>query len=257
MTHEELVLALLARANPEPEESLEQPLDSAAYLATIRDIDSESADVSRPYGVRRPTKARPFSGSPVAGAAVLMVIVGVALLMPSPDSAPPANLTTVEAILEAHVSGDAERVMELLGPDAAIGVEITQEPAQYAAALQWFQVTGYDWSIDACEEVAEGGGVICPMLWSNAWSRTLDSGPYAGEFRFVFADGQVTGFFLSFGIARGYGSVVEEVEALRVENYDQFREEMYEGGLNRPRLTSESILLWEQLTAEFMARHSG
>ena len=257
VTVEERVMTLLARANPEPDEHFALESHESAYLATLEQMSKEmSQSGERRTRVDEQMQQRP--GVLLVAAATVIVVLGLGFLTKGNDAASPRDLEVAETFLEAHVNGEAETALALMAPEATFGAEITNDPTQYSALLEWFTVTGHEWSIESCvADDASSQLIICPMQWGNAWSGALDSGPYPGEFRFTVEDGQVTGFFLSFGVSREYATVSEEVHAFQVGRYGDEHLEMYDGGLHIPKLTADSISLWEQMTSEFVEETSG
>jgi hypothetical protein len=103
---EERVMTLLARANPEPDEGFEVDSTAAAYLATLNE---RSSDMTQLKAKETETSARrPRRLPALAVAAVLVILVGVAIVLantsgeeppvatqPTPTTEPLAPSTTV------------------------------------------------------------------------------------------------------------------------------------------------------------------
>ncbi len=209
MNTEDRVMAVLARANPMPEEdSLDLSTDGVTYLATLEQRSREMTQLdTRPVEARKSTRSRL-----VAVAAAVVVVIGTALVLltqnqepPVATEPPPTTLGTPTTIPEA-----SEELSPQLQDALAVATAFTQARADrdiqsmndnaieghinglivgslgaMPDELAWQEAVGWSMEVEGCEgshhEVG-GSTVRCDVSHSNSISEALGEGPHEGAY---------------------------------------------------------------------------
>ena len=89
----------------------------------------------------------------------------------------------------------------------------------------------------------------------NDWTRALGIPPITGSFDFTIEDGQIVAMTNNFNFD-DFGPVWTIMGSWTAEN-GYAHDTLFNPGATNPRLDAESMALWEQITAEFVAEQSG
>ncbi len=223
-------------------------------------------------------------------AAVVSIVVGVlafrqedsvSVIMPGPTSST-VTTTSTEApddtpvddatgaqtpqeiamqFMEARADYDGATVLSLLAPDAKFNTaEIAQSVDEIVLQSEWERAVGWQYSEPSCS-VSSPERVRCSYTIQGPINERLGLGPYQGnsflleisEGRITRVDHQIVAFDFYTDVEVGFNSWI-------VQNHPDDFAIMNEGDRliggdypSFPHLTAESIQLWEQYTAEYLA----
>ena len=190
---------------------------------------------------------------------MVLVIAGASVLLLTRDTGRDVADSEPEAIarrfIDARDAWDGEAAVALFAPDAVIsgenGIAFAED---YPALFSWFQATDWRWTVEECTVTMAGppAEVTCTYTQENAFSRALEVEAGVGSFDFITSNGQILKLHNNPRSSRSalegrfFGWVLtthrEDIEVLYKE-----------GNADVPRLTPESIALWEEYTNEFVA----
>lgn len=310
MNTEDRVMAVLARANPMPEDdSLELSTDAVTYLATLEQRSSEMTQIdTRPAEVRKPSRSRL-----VAVAAGVVVVVGAALVLLTRNDKPPvvtqltsttlATPTTIpeatqelspqleEALAVATAFNLARADMDIEGMSES-GIEghvngfFVSSLETIPDEFDWLMAVGWTTEVQGCEITnpdLTGTTVRCDVTHSDALSDALDQGPYEGAYhmRVGYAGDEKLGvtinettvtesLFMDFPSFQFTSGTWRPFVTWLEDNHPEDVSSMFAGevqsndiefllrvGERKPSLSEESVALWAQYTAEFVAEVGG
>jgi len=279
---EEHVLRLFDQANPIPDVDLLDMEQSGAarHLATL---EQRSSEVTR-LDTRPTEKAKPSLRrlKLVLGAAAVVVLIGAVVVLNQDDgNAPPATqpaptivtptttpaqsdqaaLAVAQEFMAARSEWDGNTVESLLAVDATIaGTEFVESSADYPALSDYERAVGWRYLNPDCA-VSSPGRIRCTYTLETDVTRALGVGPYHGNsFVLDIEDGLIQTVTHNFSpdqfladtapfnswLAATYPSDVELMFVPSASGGDEFA-----------RITPDSIALWENHTAEFVAEQSG
>ncbi len=251
----------LRDANPVPDPAAlrERPVDSSVFLAATQQRSMEMQTEHEAIKTKKaPTRSR-RNWMPALVAAVVVIIAGASVLMFTRDAGPDVADAEPEAIarrfIDARDTWDGEAALALFAPDAVIsgeyGIAFTED---YPALFSWFQATDWRWTVEECTVTMAGppAEVTCTYTQENAFSRALEveSGP--SNFDFITSNGQI----LKLHNNPGRGSrppLVGQFFGWVLTTHGEDIEVLYVASPDVPRLTPESIALWEEYSNEFVA----
>ena len=218
-------------------------------------------------------------GAFVAGAAI--AFAGVACNTPrtpggqsatapanEPATASPVDASAEEAatkFIDAYGAFDVEQAITYLAADANIadligsvgapGVEGTLE--EFRLLLSLLQAQGYKQKLDSCEELgssASGTTLRCTFDFHLLGSEEIGLGPFSGSnFLLTVRDGEIVRAVKSFAIAEFSPQVWEPFASWVSTAYPEDASVMYgDETYGGPRLTEESIRLWERHVQEYV-----
>jgi hypothetical protein len=158
------------------------------------------------------------------------------------------------AFVEAYGGFDRTRAASYLAPDA--DVSRLEGGEEWLSGNRWLEETGFELIPEACRAVSSGR-VRCGFSFSGLRSRELGLGPYPGShFDFEVGNGGIVSASMTLEVdASGFSAQVWEPFAEWVSTtYPEDAAVMYSDSSHSvERLTGESIALWGQHTAEFVA----
>lgn len=178
----------------------------------------------------------------------------------TPQAIPATPEEIAARFIQARDARDAEATMSLFAPDANIDDRVS-DLADYEVEYIWYEAVGWNWAEQDCVEatpISEPASVTCTYAMENDWSRALDVGPFNGSFDFDIVDGQIVAISNNFPpefSRQAWDRFEGWVRANHLADYSLMYDDS--GALSGPHLTSESMALWEQYTAEFVASEEG
>jgi hypothetical protein len=166
--------------------------------------------------------------------------------------------------VEAYGAFDADRAISYLADDAdilylmrSVGVldaEGTLDEFRLLVSLE--QASGSQLTLDSCEEMkssASATEVRCPFDLHSLGSDEIGLGPYSGNFfALTVRDGEIVEASQYRDYTEIFAQTWTPFEDWVATNYPDDAEVMYQTGSHGPRLTSESIRLWERHTREYV-----
>lgn len=281
MITEEHIVRFFDQANPIPEVELldMEQIGAARHLATLEQRSSEVTQLDT-----RPTeRAKQRTGrlKLVLGTAAVAILIGAVVVLNQPEgNTPPvtqptptivtpttspaqsdqAALSVAQDFMAARSEWDGETVQSLLAVDATIvGTEFARSSADYPALSDYERAVGWRYLNPDCA-ISSPGRIRCTYTLDSDTTRALGVGPYNGNsFLLEIEDGliqQVTHNFntaqflidtevFNSWLAASYPSDIELMFVPSVNGGDQFA-----------RITPDSIVLWENHTAEFVAEQA-
>ncbi len=250
MKAEERVLELLARANPEPDETFDLDSDAATYLGTIQRGSSTVTQLET-----GPNKSEASSRNLMMGvAAALVAVVGVAVILlttgdgATPPSSPDTPQDIALAFLEAKENYDTAAALALVDDDALVSVGPATNKEEIAFEIAFSEATGLVLAPEGCEQA--DGQLTCTAGVTTAITRAR--GFNADTFTYVF---EVTGDritevrLINLGdySAENWGPFHRWILLNHADDY----EIMYNGSSEIAK-SDESLALWETRTAEYV-----
>ena len=151
-----------------------------------------------------------------------------------------------------HAGWDAPAAIALLDPDADIevfGIPIEQLGSRY----EFLEKVDWRRTVEECNVTNNGPPirVTCFYTSHNAWSDALGHAPSSGRYFFRITDGRIVKMVNLEG-ETAWGSIQAWVRLNHLDDLDL----MYTSS-GRVLYTPESLALWEQYTAEFVAEVGG
>jgi hypothetical protein len=231
-------------------------------------VDTYNAAVSLRRRIAHTRKRRRVTvavAASVVAAAVAATVAGGWLGVDTAGD-PAQNPDQAEAVargfLDAYGSLDADRALTYITEDAiAQGVvEGWTTPEQLRLAFAHDQALGYKQTISGCEQQgnsASGVSLRCAFDMHALRSDEIGLGPYTGNYwRLTVRDGKIVSgqreiAFMTNGFS---GQMWEPFAAwVRVEHPDDVLVMYTDESQGMQRVTEDSIRLWEQRTAEYVA----
>ncbi len=139
----------------------------------------------------RPDRSRgPLVAAAVA-AVVIAIGIGALIATRGPQVAAPLDRAT--AFWMAVSAGDRETAISYLDPAAAGSEEVSLFGRAWSLERQfdWYEATGWQWSLDQCLEI-DGGGIECRVAARNDWSDAMGLEPIVGVHVMEFGDTGIT-----------------------------------------------------------------
>lgn len=250
MITEERVLILLARANPEPDESFDLDSDAAAYLDTIQRGSSTMTQLETGPN-KRDTSSRNRLMA-VAAAVVAVLGLGVIILTATDDQAPLAAPSTPEgvalAFLEARETHDAAAALALVDDEAVVRVGPADSKETLAFEIAFAEATGLVAKPEGCRPVDMQLFCTAEVTTAITRARGLDADTF--RYAFVVSDDRITNVNL-FDIGNYSAENWEPFQAWISRNHVSDLEIMYESS-SAIAVSDESLALWETRTAEYV-----
>jgi hypothetical protein len=234
-----------------------------AVHASARGVDPMTQIVD----LKREVKNRQRTGLVVTAAVVLVVVGGLALStrwFGSDEAAPPAGTSvTYDArqvaagFLQAYGSYDADRAVSYLTDDA-----ITTDwpsPEGLRADLSWNEAVGWTELRSPCQRTGVDGATVelrCDYQVHALGSDQLGRGPYGDSFWTLrVRDGKIVYASPQFPFeANGFsGEMWEPFLAFVDASHPGDADVMYNDNRTEPAITPESLQLWEQHIADYVA----
>lgn len=166
--------------------------------------------------------------------------------------------------VEAYGAFDADRAISYLADDAdilylmrSVGVRDAEGTLdEFRLLISLEQASGSKLTLDPCEEMessASATEVRCPFDLHSLGSDEIGLGPYSGNFfALTVRDGEIVEASQYRDYTEIFGETWTPFADWVVTNYPDDAEVMYQPGSHGPRLTSESIRLWERHTPEYV-----
>jgi hypothetical protein len=244
--------------NPVPDPA-DPPMSARTAATTLLELDKrkETMQNTTPTQPTRNERRRPWLIA--AAAAAIVIIAGASVLLltrdTGPDVADGEPEATARRFIDARDTWDGEAAVALFAPDAVIsgehGIAAVED---YPALFSWFQATDWRYTVEECTVTMAGppAEVTCTYTQENAWSRALqvESGP--GTFDFITSNGQILKLHRN-PVKGFYSPVVGKFFGWVLTTHQEDIEVLYLASPDLPRLTPESIALWEEYTNEFVA----
>lgn len=161
-----------------------------------------------------------------------------------------------EAMVTAFDDHDADTALDLLEAGAVIEVFSASTPEEFRELFGWFDAL--DWRFDSLECTASGAEqVTCRVLQRNEWSKVVDADPVNGDLEMTVADGQITSLAYTFDVFAWIPVTFEPFSDFVAATHPADMETMWyfndDGGIRGPRLTEDSIALFDQYSEEYAA----
>ena len=215
----------------------------------------------RPDG--RDEQRRSVRRLPVIVVLVIGVLVLVALILVqrsdlTEERSRGEAAAVAERFIEAHNSRDPEIARSLVADTAEISMNPVRSVDEIEMGISWLEATGWMFTTDGCRATRgpsedEMVHVLCLLVHENAWSRALGVDPDTrGALTLDVVSGEITTAHMSSPPMSWNSELVVAFEDWLAETHPEDLERMYQYHPGLPALTSESINLWEQRTAEFV-----
>jgi hypothetical protein len=250
VTYEDQIVALFAKANPVPSLALLDPVEpfDVSHLANRSERSSAMTDIKTEELKTEPGR-RPRLALALAVGLIGLIALGILVTRDSPVASP---ASVANAYMEALANLDAEAALALFAPDGTAAYPGGNDLSQTSALFDWYRATGWETTPGECTEISTGEGgtlVECPNEFEDAWGRALSHAPIGGEVQVLVSDSEIATLVLV--LDEEYGGIWETFRIWIDENHPDDFDLMY--APNGPLLDDESIALWEQYTAEFVA----
>ena len=236
-----------------------------AVHASARGVDPMTQIVD----LRREVKTRQRTGVAVSAAVVLVVLAGAFFastrLLGSDDSSLPAGPSRTDRAIQVATSffaafddNEADGMLALMTEDA-ITPEWNSE-ADLRDDARWRAAAGWTETQRRCAQNGEAIGDIvylrCDFSLHALGSAEIGRGPFAGGYWAVHVqDGKIVYLQSDFPYStNGFATQMwEPFEAFVSNNYPDDHSAMYDEQLDFGKLTAESVRLWEQHVADYVA----
>jgi hypothetical protein len=180
----------------------------------------------------------------------------------SPVDAKAQEIAT--GFVEAFGAFDADRAISYLADDAdilplmrAVGIQDAEGTLdEFRLLISQEQAAGSKLMLDPCEELessASATEVRCTFDVHSLGSDEIGLGPYSGNFfALTVRDGEIVRASQYRDYAEIFPQMWEPFSTWVATNYPDDVEVMYQIGSHNPRLTRESIRLWERHRREYV-----
>jgi hypothetical protein len=184
-----------------------------------------------------------------------------------PAAASPVDTKAQEVatgFVEAFGAFDADRAISYLADDAdilwlmrSVGVQDAEGTLdEFRLLISLEQASGSKLRLDPCEEMESSAStteVRCRFDVHSLGSDEIGLGPYSGNFfDLTVRDGEIVRASQSRDYTEIFTQLWEPFSTWVATNYPDDVEVMYQTGSHGPRLTRESIRLWEQHIREYV-----
>ncbi|MET0741157.1 MAG: hypothetical protein ABWZ26_06340 [Candidatus Nanopelagicales bacterium] len=232
--------------------------------------------------LKEEAKDRRRTSAIITAAAVAVVLVAggwfaASNLGASEQPVQPADTpaeTVARDFVEAYGSGDADRAIGYLADGADTGGLIASQggrgdpmsPEEVRTLMSLLEAQRYSQTVSSCVEEstsAAGVAVRCTVEFDALGSDELGLGPNpGGEFSVTVDDGHVSKVLHVWNAAEFGSESWEPFTTWVSENYPEDAAVMYRYGVSpledgSPRITEESIALWDQHVQEYVATSGG
>ena len=173
-----------------------------------------------------------------------------------PDNAlTPEEEAFVAEFFGAFNTQDEAALLALVSPDAKFTSYLIAEevPDVWAKELAWRWALGEEWSPDSCS--LSFSAISCRVTITGGLFRFLES--QEAVLRMSVADGVATNVSLKEDLTVLIGAGAEVLAWLEAEYPDKVATMNAVGEPPPPRLTDESIALWQELMPDFWAQREG
>ena len=215
---------------------------------------------------RRASRNKKIGAFAVAAAIVVVAVAAIFGTRGSQDSITPANPPTTVGKTAEDVATDffhvysfsnEDQAVSMLADDADLsgffGLEGTRD---FRLLMRFWEVTGFEHILDSCVETSSlpsGTVVRCTYDFHGLRSDEIGRGPYSGNYdEITVRDGEIVDMSSYFEISKFSPQMWDPFVGWVLTNYPEDVAVMYESGLHEPRLTRESIRLWERHTREYV-----
>lgn len=181
---------------------------------------------------------------------------------PPPD---PAVLEAAEAIgiqfMQARAAYDGDALVSLMASDAIFSeTEFAQAVEELPLQAEWERALGWQYTDLSCSATSPSF-VLCTYTIQAPLNERMGKGPYSGNsFSLVIEDGEIAQVTRNLNTFEFYTDTEVQFFAWLSENYPDDFDIMNAGDRllggdypSFPHLTPESIQLWEERTAEYLA----
>ena len=252
MRTDEEILQLFARANPRPRSGAAAPPWEERRLEDLEQRSMDMTDLKIPKSTTT-EGSRTYGRGLLCAAVVAAVVVAAGLLLldrsRETDLAAPADTPVDLAyrIVEARNAFDADALADLLGP-AVYGFG---GPVDITGYTRWVEV--YDWGLldPTCEQSTDFL-VVCSFTVSNRLTRYAGlEGEVGGTLSLRFESGAPTSAVETVDTVVYSGAFDPFVDWVN-ENHNDAVGVMWDMSIGvRPRLTEESIQLFDEMLTEY------
>lgn len=293
MITDDEVMRLFERADPARGDHVAPVIDAAGYLDALQTRSSTVVTIETTPSPTEPTNRHRWRFTAAAAAAVVAIGVGALILAARDDETEPgsdqtrvatkapnnpqtANAKAVATgFIEALGAFETDQAITYLADDADIspmlasegsqGVEGTLEELRLFVSL--LEAQGYQQIIDTrpivdmCRELGSSAAATrlhCPFAFHLLGSKEIGLGPFSGSsFDLTIRDGQIVRASTDWETTEFSPQMWEPFANWVSTAYPADAAVMYEDATySEPRLTAQSIQLWEQHTRDYAAAGS-
>lgn len=259
-------VVLLKEANPVPDLDSYEVADGGSPVH-LDIFEQRSSEVTRLDTKKQEEKKNTSKGIQWLTAAVVVAVVGVALLIVGQDdgsqrAASPLDIAT--AFIEARNGYDGAAVAILFAEGGGISGELASRVDQYPQIADFEQATGWVYRLGTCASQPSATDIVrldCEYEWENDWTRALGLDPIDGNsLAFRITDGKIrllTNTFRLDGFEEPWNEFMGWVEQNHPEDVPRMIDQgSIPGLLLAPPLIDETAIeLWDSHTREFVAQH--
>ena len=256
MITDDQVIALFAKANPVPSLDLLDPIEPVTP-GRLEDQSERSRDMTELKTTPKQDGVKRGSGWLVPVLAVTVIAVVALAIILTRDDGVASPESVANAYMEARENLDADAALALFAPNAEVNEE-GFDFSQMSALFTWYEASHWNWTPGQCpiSSGREETLARCSYEFENDWTRALEHAPIAGEIQILISDGEITRLN-SFLDTTQFGDVWESFLGWISANHPDDFDKMLVSGGTSPLIDDNSIALWEQYTAEFVAEQEG